>query len=359
VLNAQSRLGEIGEKAIIRHIRSRIPQGPGVVIGVGDDAAAVETGPLTLVTTDALVEGTHFRREWTPARLLGRKALSVNLSDIAAMGGVPRYVTVSLALPPELSLDFVDGLYDGFLERAAETGVHLVGGNVARTDGAIVIDVTVLGTGDKLLVRNGAKPGDLLVVTGSLGAAAAGLQLLGQGARLTDDGELLSTGMWTESSSALVLRCLRAQLDPAPPLAFARALAENDIAHAAMDVSDGLTGDCHQICVESGVGAWLDPINLPVDKAAASLERARGGDALDLALHGGEDYELLVAVPPDRIDALRDVAVVWDLPVTVVGVCVEGAPEIKLRSGGIRMPCPVLSHDHFRPRRSADGTTGG
>jgi thiamine-monophosphate kinase len=348
VLDPKAQLGDLGEKAIIRQIRSRIPQGPGVVLGVGDDAAAIETGPLTLVTTDSLVEGTHFRREWTPPRLLGRKAFSVNLSDIAAMGGVPRYATVSLVLPSELSFEFVDGLYDGFLERSAETGVQIVGGNVTRTDGAIVIDLTVFGHGDKLLRRDGAKPGDQLVVTGSLGAAAAGVQLLSQGARLTDDGELSSTGMWTESSAPSVLRCLRAQLDPAPPLTFARALAENDIAHAVMDISDGLTGDCHQICVESGVGAWIDPINLPVDKAAASLERARGGDALDLALHGGEDYELLIAVPPDRLDALKDLAVVWDIPLTVIGVCVEGAPDIKLRSGGIRMPCPVLSHDHFR-----------
>src|SRR5512139_4066312 len=102
MLDSQARLGDLGEKAVLKHIRSRIPQGPGVVVGIGDDAAAVETGPLTLVTTDALVEGVHFRREWTPPRLLGRKALTVNLSDIAAMGGVPRYATISLALPADL-----------------------------------------------------------------------------------------------------------------------------------------------------------------------------------------------------------------------------------------------------------------
>ena len=354
MLDPRSRLGDLGEKAILRHIRARIPQGPGVTIGVGDDAAAIETGPLTLVTTDSLVEGVHFRLEWTPPRLLGRKALSVNLSDIGAMGGVPRFATVSLGLPLDVRLSFLDGLYDGLLERAAWAGVHIIGGNLARTDGPIIVDLTVIGNGDKVLTRSGAKPGDLLVVTGSLGAAAAGLHLLKQGARLTEDGDLMSTGMWTDSSAPALLRCLRAQLDPSPPLAFARALAENDVAHAAMDISDGLSGDTLQICQESGVGAWLDPVKLPVDKHAAALQRAKGADALDLALHGGEDYEMLIAVDPDRLDALRDVAVVWDLPLTVVGQCTEGEPEVKLRSGGIRMPCPQVSHDHFRKKRLAD-----
>ena len=119
-MEPQTPVGEIGERALIRHLRSRIPSGPGVIVGVGDDAAAVETGPLTLVTSDTLVEGIHFRREWSPPRLLGRKALSVNLSDVAAMAGLARYATVSLCLPPDIPLAFVDGLYDGLLERAAE-----------------------------------------------------------------------------------------------------------------------------------------------------------------------------------------------------------------------------------------------
>src|SRR5262245_22411421 len=137
-------VGAIGERGLVERLLARIPLGNGGVVGPGDDAAAVEVGPLTLVTTDCLIEGVHFRRDWTPARLLGRKALSVNLSDIAAMTGVPRHATVSLGLPPQLSLSYVDGLYDGLLERAAETGVNLIGGNVSRSNGALSIDVTVL-----------------------------------------------------------------------------------------------------------------------------------------------------------------------------------------------------------------------
>jgi thiamine-monophosphate kinase len=133
MLDTQRAVGEIGEKELLRYLHSRIPQGPGVRVGIGDDAAVVETSASTLVTTDSLVEGVHFTREWSPPRLLGRKALSVNLSDAAAMGGVGRHAVVSLFLPAALPLSFVDELYDGLLERAAETGVNIVGGNVSAT----------------------------------------------------------------------------------------------------------------------------------------------------------------------------------------------------------------------------------
>jgi thiamine-monophosphate kinase len=340
-------VGQIGEKALVRHLRSRIPAGPSVVVGPGDDAAAVETTALTLVTTDVMVEGVHFLTEWCPPRLLGRKALSVNLSDIAAMAGLPRYATVSLCLPPTTPLSFVDGLYDGLLERAAETGVSIVGGNVSVSAAAIIVDVMLLGQADRVLRRGGAQPGDCVVVTGHLGAAAAGLRLLRQGARLDADGALLATGVWTGTSAGAVTHCLRAQLDPNPPLAFARALAEHDIVRAAMDVSDGLSGDLQAVCEESEVSAWIDAEQVPVDPLALSLERARGGDAFALALHGGEDYQLLLAVPPDRIDALRDVAVIWDIPVTVVGQFAPGPPALLLRNKGTLLPLVPQAHDHF------------
>lgn len=346
----ETPVSEIGERGLLRHIRSRIPAGPGVVIGVGDDAAAVETGPLTLLTTDCLVEGVHFLTEWSPPRLLGRKALSVNLSDIAAMAGVPRHATVSLCLPPTTPLQFVDGLYDGLLERSAETGVSVVGGNVSLSTGIIVVDVALIGLGDKLLRRRGAEPGDVAVVTGTLGAAAEGLRLLAQGARLDAEGGLEALGVWTGSAAAALTHCLRAQLDPNPPLAFARALAEHDLVHAAMDLSDGLSGDLREMCEESDVSAWIDAESLPIDPHVASIERARGGDAVALALHGGEDYQLLFAVPPDRLHGLRDVAVIWDIPITVVGEFAPGPPALLLRKGGMLLPLSVQSHDHFRSR---------
>jgi thiamine-monophosphate kinase len=353
VFDPDTPVGKMGERSLVAHLRSRIPLGAGVTIGVGDDAAAVETGPLTLITTDCLVEGVHFRREWAPPRLLGRKALTVNLSDIAAMAGVPRYATVSLSLPPDVPLKFVDGLYDGLLERGAESGVSIVGGNLSASWAELVIDVTLLGSGDRILTRSGAKPGDLAVVTGQLGAAAVGLKLLNQGARLTEDGFLESTGVWTESSAEQVTRCLRAQLDPAPPLALTRALSEQDLVHAAMDISDGLSGDLQQICRESNLAAILIPDAVPVDSAALSLERARGGDARDLALHGGEDYQFLFAIPPDHMDGLKDLAVVWDLPLTVVGEFTEGPATVSVKMGETLKPLEWQSHDHFRRRGAA------
>jgi thiamine-monophosphate kinase len=348
VIPEETPLEEIGEPRLLAHLRARIPGGPGVVVGVGDDAALVETRGTTLVSTDCLVERVHFSRDWAPPRLIGRKALTVNLSDIAAMGGTPRYAVVSLTLPGKLTLGFLDSLFDGLLERAAEAGVSIVGGNLASTDGPLTIDVTILGDAEKVLRRSGAQTGDLLVVTGTLGAAAAGLKLLAQGARLDAEGALQDTGVWTASSAKAVTRCLRAQLDPSPPLAFARVLAEQDVVHAAIDLSDGLSGSIAALCEESQVSAILDRDQIPVDPQAASLERARGGDALPLALHGGEDYELLLSCATEKWDALKDVAVVWDLPVTIVGTVADPPPAVSLHTSNGYAPLLAKSFDHFR-----------
>jgi thiamine-monophosphate kinase len=353
VLNPEATIAEVGEAALVRHLQQRIPGGPGVVLGVGDDAAVVETSALTLLTTDSLVEGVHYRREWAVPRLLGRKALSINLSDIAAMAGIPRHALVSLCLPADTRMAFVDGFYDGLLERAAETGVNVVGGNLALTTGPAVISLTVLGQASRVVGRAGARPGDLVVVTGSLGAAGAGLKLLTQGARLDEDGELTKTGVWTESSATALRHCLCAQLDPQPPLSFARTLAEVDLVHAAIDISDGLSGDLRRVCEASGVQAAIDAFAVPVNAHAAGVERARGGDALALALHAGEDYQLLLAVAADSLSALEDLAVIWDLPVTVLGEFEAGEPEVFLRAGTDRTPLVAASYDHFREALAA------
>jgi len=349
----ETAVGAIGERGLLRHLHARIPLGPGVVVGVGDDAAAVELGPLVVVTTDSLVEDVHFRREWTPPRLLGRKALSVNLSDIAAMLASPRHATVSLCLPRELPLAFVDGLYDGLLERAAETGVNLVGGNVSRSASGIVIDVTVLGQAARVVRRAGAVAGDVVVVTGPLGGSAEGLKLLGQGARLDDEGNLVSTGVWGESAAAAVAACLRAHLDPQPPLALTRALSERELVHAAIDLSDGLSGDLAEMCRASGVSAVVDATAVPVDPHVTLLTRSRGGDGLGLALHGGEDYQLLFAVPPEHLAELRALAGIWDMTISVLGHFEQGPGAVMLKSPGELKPLLAASHDHFRTMASA------
>ena len=347
-LDPGATVAEVGERTLLRHIRSRIPVGPGVVVGIGDDAAAVETGALTLVTTDVMVEGVHFRREWGPAHVLGRKALTINLSDIAAMAGIPRFAVISLCLPAGTTMEFVDGLYDGLLERASESGVMIVGGNLSSTPGPLTIEITLLGQGDRLLRRAGAQPGDLVVVTGTLGAAAAGLAFLLGGARVGPEGTVANYGTWSGEVADSLLSCLRAQLDPTPPLAFARSLAEHDIVHAAMDLSDGLSGDLLTLCHASDVSAWIDAATLPVDPCAAQLEKEGGADGFSLALHGGEDYQLLLAVPPDAFDSLKDVAVVWDLPVTAVGEFAAGPPALSMKFGDTLRRLRPKSHEHFK-----------
>jgi thiamine-monophosphate kinase len=158
----------------------------------------------------------------------------------------------------------------------------------------------------------------------------------------------MGTGVWTGSSAAALRHCLRAQLDPQPPLSFARALAEVELLHAAIDLSDGLSGDLRRLCEASSVGAIVDAFAVPIDPQAAGLERARGGDALALGLHGGEDYQLLIAAAPESLSALRDLAVIWDLPLTVVGEFLAGEPEVRLRAGSDLSPLLASSHEHFK-----------
>ena len=348
LLDLEKTIADVGERALLAHIRGRLPTSAGVKVGPGDDAAAIEIGPIALITTDCMAEGVHFTRDTAPARLVGRKALTVNLSDVAAMGGIGRYATVSLLLPPDASVGWVDSLYDGLLERASEAGVAIVGGNLARSPGGIVVDVTLVGDAGRLMLRTGALPGDRVVVTGTLGAAAQGVRLLGEGARLTEDGQLLSTGLWTESSAAAVVTCLRAQLDPRPPYAVARSVAERGFAHAGMDLSDGLSSDLHQMCAMSGVAAVIESTLLPVDPKAAGLARAAGGDPLELALHGGEDYQLLLAIAPDEVNDLRELARVFGSNVTVIGTFVEGEPAVTLSDATGERPLAPRGHDHYR-----------
>jgi thiamine-monophosphate kinase len=326
------------------------------VVGIGDDAACVETTAHTLVTTDCLVEGVHFRRTWTEPSLLGRKALTVNLSDIAAMAGIPSYATVSLCLPADLPLSFVDGFYDGLLERAAETGVDVVGGNLSASDSLIVVEVALLGRATRPLRRSGARAGDLVVVTGALGAAAAALHFLERGVRWRGNGELEGADSYSEEARSWLLRCLAAQLDPAPPLAFGQALSEQDLVHAALDVSDGLSGDLLNLCLESDVGAWIDSSAVPVDPSAARLENEGGENGFSLALHGGEDYEMLLAVPPENLEALQKLALIWEVPRTVIGEFEAGPPKASVKFGDSLKSLKPQSHDHFvdplRERRS-------
>ncbi len=273
-------ISDLGERALIERIRSRVPDAPPwVLLGMGDDAAVLEParGELDVVTTDCQVEDIHFRRAWMSMHEIGRKALAVNVSDLAAMGAEPRAATLSLALPRVLTVADFDLLIDGFLSLAREVRVPLVGGNLAESPGPIVIDVTLIGSGRRrrLLTRSGGRAGHLLYVTGTLGRAAAEVE---RALRTLEAG--------TPSPGALA-PCLRGPLSPASRLRCGVQVARNRAASACMDISDGLADAVSQLAAASGTGARIHSTQMPVDPVAT----------LEQALRGGEDYELLFAVP--------------------------------------------------------------
>jgi thiamine-monophosphate kinase len=211
-----------------------------------------------------------------------------------------------------------------------------------------VIDVAMLGESDRPLRRSGARPGDAIAVTGTLGLAAAGLAFLRAGARLGDDGAL--RGLVPEPTADErdpARSCLRAQLDPDPPLAFAAALAAFDGVHGGMDLSDGLSGDLHALCVESGVAAIVRSAALPL---GPSLSSWPVGHPHEHALHGGEDYQLLLAVDPGRVEALQELAAAHAVRLTAIGACEAGPAAVWLERNGVRTPLPPRAHQHFAPR---------
>ncbi|HEY3109859.1 MAG TPA: thiamine-phosphate kinase, partial [Chloroflexota bacterium] len=277
-------VGELGEFRLIDRLAARLPLGDGVVVGIGDDTAALEPTPghLLLATTDGQVEGVHFLRDGTPPRSLGHRVLASNLSDVAAMGGRPRWAIVALTLPDDLELAWLEQLYDGLAALASRHRVGVVGGNVARSPGGVVVDLTLLGEvrPERRLSRAGARPGEAVYVTGQPGEAAGGLELI------------LRPRLRERLPVADVDRLLRAHWEPSPRVEEGQALAAGGAVGAMIDVSDGLAADLGHVLAASGVGATLDEAALPISPALRALEAAGGRPALELTLHGGEAYEL-------------------------------------------------------------------
>jgi thiamine-monophosphate kinase len=277
----------------------------------------------------------HFRRQWSTPQDIGHRALAVNLSDLAAMGASPRALLLSLALPADLPLEDFDGLIDGFTALAAREGAPLVGGNLTRSPGPLVIDVTAIGAARprRILRRSGARPGDRLFVTGHLGAAAAGLALR------TSDADMAALD---EHQRACVWRYDR----PDARLRTGVIVANNRAASACMDLSDGLADAATQIAVASGCGMELNADAVPVHDGARAWAASSGTDALSLAWAGGEDYELLFAVPKRRtrlfLAAIRQAG---ETHVTEIGLCTKGREVCAVTDGG-RAPLP-LGFAHF------------
>jgi thiamine-monophosphate kinase len=338
------RVSELGEFGLIQRLTAGLATRADVLLAAGDDAALLNPGPdaVLVATIDAQVEGQHFLRSVASWAEIGHKALAVNLSDIAAMGAEPLWALVSLILPPSIDVDVLDGIYAGLQALAARYDVAIVGGNVAATDGPLTLDIAVLGRvrRGRALVRSGGRPGDPLLVTGTLGAAAAGVLLA---THAMPGGKRLSRSVRARVRQAMVA--------PAPRVAEGRALAAASVVTAMLDVSDGLAGDLRHLCAASGVGAVLDASTIPVDAAAASVANAYGRDPLRLALTGGEDYELLASVRPDRVQRALDAVAHAGGEARIIGELTgdEGNISLRLPDSTLR---PLLEGgwDHLRRR---------
>ncbi len=290
------RVSHIGELALIRRIQDAgaAAAGAGVKTGIGDDTAvlALTPGAVLLATTDLVVEDVHFRRSWASPHDIGWKAMAVNLSDIAAMGGRPRWALIGLAIPDSTAVDDVDALYAGMRAAAAPHGVTIVGGDCSSSPRPWAVDVTMLGehSGTPRL-RSMAKVGDAVAVTGALGGSAAGLATLESGDRIEIDAELRAS-------------VVAAHLNPEARVREGAWLGAHPGVHAMMDVSDGLTTDLAHICRASGTGARIAVDRIPISRATREVARALDRDALVWACTGGEDFELLLTCAPGAVDEL-------------------------------------------------------
>jgi len=333
-------VAECGEHALIARIRSRLSAPPWVVVGPGDDAAVLEPvrRALDVLTTDAQVEGVHFDRRFVPPDAIGHRALAVNLSDLAAMGARPRAALLSMALPSSLEVAEFDQVVDGLLALAARYGVALVGGNITRTPGPMVLDVTATGTVHrrKILTRAGARAGDDVYVTGTLGDAAVGLLRLQEAQEAGSPG-----GHETEAGSTA--RYLR----PDPRVRAGLLLGRNRAATSCMDLSDGLADGVRQIAHASAVGITLEAAAVPMRARSREWLSQRGQNPLDVALSGGDDFELIFTVRPRQAGRLRAVRrLLGDLPITRIGVVTTSRRLIvKDESGERDLP---EGYEHFR-----------
>jgi len=327
------------EFELLARLRDRLPpDGPRVRVGSGDDAAVTTPAAATATSVDATVDGVHFRRQETAPRLVGRKAISTALSDLAAMGAAAGEAYVAVAAPEDLEEEELLALLDGILEVCAETATTLAGGDVTRGPG-LMLAVTVVGhaaRAEELVTRGGAETGDLLVLTGELGGAAAGRLLL--------DNPVLAEAIPEPAAGQLRVR----QLDPTPRLRSGVALAKAG-AHAMIDISDGLAGDASHVARASEIGLRIDSAALPIAPGVGEVAAAAGCDPLELAVAGGEDYELLAALPPRRLEeAAARIGAAGETTLTPVGEVHQGTgTEIRLPGGGL---LESRGFDHFAGR---------
>ena len=339
------RLSDFSEFQLIQALTESFgsSRSASIVKGIGDDAAIIRNRKQDnwLVSTDLLLEDIHFDLRVTSFYDIGYRAAAANLSDIAAMGGTPQFLLVALAIPSQHSMVNLQALYRGLRSSCQLHHVRLIGGDTSASRKGIFISITVIGTVEpnKALQRSGAQIGDYLYTTGTLGDSWAGLEIL-----LTKSKQP-HRALGDRNAKFLVNRHLR----PTPRIDIGRLLSTHQLATAAIDLSDGLSGDLNHLCQESGVGALIDEMTIPTSSQYQAFARLRGHDPTELALRGGEDYELLFTVPAIARTKLRSLAKRKNLNITQIGIIQSKkiGIQLKLANGTVR-PIRVKSYDHFR-----------
>lgn len=348
----RTELRETGEFGLIEIIRKlvevRLDESSihdGLIRSIGDDTAVFRpsAGKVQLFTTDAMVEGIHFDLTFQSFKHLGWKALASNISDIAAMGGVPRYATIVLALPQKISVEMVEDFYRGAVSACRKYSCLIVGGDTTASSANMTVSVALTGEVDeqKVIYRNGARPGDLICVSGHVGGSHAGLKVLTREKQRFD-----SAADHEEFTPVLepYSPVLQKYLMPEPRLDIARIFSEQIKVHAMIDVSDGVASEVHHICRSSRVGAEISEHNLPIDSVTKSVAEEFGSSASHYALFGGEDYELLFTISDEefsKLDLLTN-------DVTIIGRILEAEKGIwYIRENGEREPLPATGWDHF------------
>ena len=330
---------DIGEFALIDRIAGIFDSiDNDINIGIGDDAAAIKKSSdmLSLVTSDMLLEGTHFDLTYTSAYQLGKKALAVNVSDIAAMGGTPRWFLLSIALPKDSEIDFVEDFARGAADIAKSLGISLIGGDTVASDEKLIISISLMGEVQKkeVLCRAGAIPGDQIFVTGTIGDSAAGLKLLKKGIKI-DEG------------NPEIQKLIERHLDPSPRLDVARYIASNHLATSMIDISDGLLKDLGHICDSSRVKGkvWLGRLPLSASYIKATKKFEFG---MNPALAGGEDYELLFTIPIEKVEELDRLEKLFDCSITHIGEICAGEGVLLFDHENNEIDPGISGYDHFK-----------
>ena len=330
------KINDLGEFGFIDRIKKGcLNRKNGVIAGIGDDCAVfrVSDGMVVLLTTDMLIEDVHFYRDEIPPNLLGRKSLAVSVSDIAAMGGRPKEAFVSIGIPGDIEIEYLDKIYDGFKSIASEYGINLLGGDTVSSPDRLVINIALTGQAaeDEILYRKGAKVGDTIFITGKPGLSSAGLDLLRNKRKFENEDNLLN-----------------AHFDPTPHVQAGRLITSSKKANSLIDISDGLAADLWHICKRSRVGAIVESEMVPIDDALSRYCRQFQLDIDDFVFHGGEDYILLGTVTEKHSDQLRSTLRSEECNYYPIGRIVEGksmAVSYCDGSSGILSP---RGHDHFR-----------